>query len=34
MLQHMAALMRRRLNMMDDTTSSMSMTFDGWNTYK
>ena len=34
MLQHLASLMRRRLNMMDDTTSSMSMTFDGWSTYK
>lgn len=27
-------MLQRLLNMMDDTTSSMPMTFDGWNTYK
>lgn len=26
--------LRRRLNYADDTTESMSMTFDGWNTYR
>lgn len=30
----MMEMLRRRLNYGDDTTESMSMTFDGWNTYK